>query len=38
MIPVGVLFEGRRPPDAIRDLMTRSAQDESAAQPGMLAP
>ena len=33
-----VLFEGQRPPDAIRDLMTRSAQDESAAQPGMLGP
>ena len=30
--------EFRRPPDAIRDLMTRSAQDESVAQPGMLAP
>ncbi len=38
MMPASVLFEGRRPPDAIRDLMTRSAQDESAAQPVMLAP
>ena len=28
-----VLFEGQRPTDAIRDLMTRSAQDELAGMP-----